>query len=127
MAGFTSNYNGELQGVAYNDLYLDSNGILANILTNTTEIEETCYHAIQLCANDWDFNTLLGTPWNTYLNSPVPVGAQMQLSIVNALEGVTGVDNVASVDFYIDANRILQVIAVINLTNNNQLTINVGV
>jgi hypothetical protein len=123
MAGFSVNYKNEISGVKFNDLYLDSNGNIVTVSGNI-EVEETCYHVIQLCIGDYDFNTQLGIPWDNYLSSDNPIGNKIKLSIGKAVSAVKGVKSVEAVN--LDTNpfsRSLIVTVIITLNSGDTTTI----
>lgn len=123
MSGFSVNYKNDVVGTVFNDLYLDSIGNVASVSGNT-EVEETCYHVIQLCVGDYDFNVQLGIPWDTYLSSDNPVGNKIKLSIGKAVGAVKGVKSVDSVN--LDTNplsRSLIVTVIITLESGGTTTI----
>ena len=124
MSGFSCNYQNNITGVALNDLYLDSAGNITNLPTGNTEIEETCYHAIQLCMGDYDFNIDLGTAYNTYIEAAQPMGNALKQSIAKAVLAVSGVQSIDS--FTLNLNRqtrVLYITMVIDLTNGGQIGI----
>ncbi len=130
MSGFTVNYNNSIEGVAFNDLYLDSNGNLAFVDTGATEIEETCYHAVQLCIGDYSYNTTLGIPYDQYLSSNAPIGKRLKRSIIQALLGVNGVQSIDSFSLALNTiTRVLQLNVTVNiipgLIPGNQININI--
>lgn len=122
MTGFTVNYNKSIEGVAFNDLYLDASGGLA-ISSGRDEIIENCYHVLQLTVGDYGFNTNLGIPYNNYLSSNEPVGSQIKLSIIQSLEAVNGVVNVSYFNAIILNDRTLQIEVIINLIEGDPVTI----
>lgn len=128
MTGFTVNYNNAIPNTAFNDLYLDSSGNLAIVETGQNEIIETCYHAIQLCMGDYNFNTTLGIPYNTYLSSITPIGNQLKVSITTAVLGVNGVTSIQSITATLNnTTRNLSIQVVINLTGNSQIMVSVPI
>lgn len=125
MPGFSTNFDKSVEGVALNDLYIDELGNLA-INSGNDEIIETCYHAVQLTIGDYDFNTAIGIPYDTYLSSDKPIGNKLKLSIIQALQGVEGVTSVLSFSANINRQtRQLQITAVVNLLDDTSETINV--
>lgn len=117
MTGFSVNYQNNITDVAFNDLYLDAQGNLATV-SGETEIIETCYHAIQLCLGDYDFDTSLGIPYDTYLSSDTPIGNQLKLSVTQAVRGVNGVMGINSFSLALNAQtRILQINIIIDLVS----------
>lgn len=126
MSGFSSNYNNQNPNTDWNDLYIDKYGNLATVSGND-DVIETCYHAVLLTAGDWIFNTNIGIPWDTYLSSTTPIGNKVQQSVIQAIQGVTGVNKVTSFNAEIDKNRVLQITVGILLINGSNIVINVPV
>lgn len=110
MKGFSVNYDGSVNGVEYNDLYLDSSGILA-INSGNDNVIENCYHAIQLMLGEYDYNVLLGIPWNDYISSAQPIGRALQASLTSAIQNIDGVSRVRSITF--NPNRITRQLTII--------------
>ena len=116
MAGFSTNYQDDPTIGAFNDLYLDAQGNLATT-SGTDEIVETCSHAIWLIPGDWSFDTTLGIPWNTYLQSTQPVGNAIKTSVIAALRSVNGVVNIQSISLTnTRITRLLEIMPVISLS-----------
>lgn len=126
MTGFSSNYTNDPDLGALNDLYLDEFGNIATV-SGEQQIEENCYHVIQLTLGDYDYNTTLGIPYDVYLSSNAPIGNQLKLSITSAVLAVSGVKSIDSFTLDIDTQtRILQLNLVINLVSSaNQIIITI--
>ncbi len=123
MTGFSVNYQNNISGVDFNDLYLDAQGNLA-LNSGITEVEENCFHAVQLCVGDYDYNTTLGIPYDAYLSSDSPVGNQLKLSLAKSLLAVDGVVSIESMDLALNpVTRVLQITIIVNLTTGAQITI----
>jgi len=115
MTGFTCNFKNDIKNVSFNDLYLDVSGNIA-INAGNDEIIENCYHEIELYLGEYDFDTTLGIPWEEYLSATSPVGNNIALSIIQAVQVVKGVVKVTNIDMNLDKNnRSLEIIVYILL------------
>lgn len=125
MTGYTVNYDSSINDVAFNDLYLDSNGNLAYIATGDAEVEETCNHAVQLTEGDYNLDTTLGIPYNEYLSSDSPIGVQLKRSIIKSILAVNGTDSIMNFAIALDpTTRKLQLGLIIKLLSSEQISIN---
>lgn len=120
MAGFTTNYDGKVKGVDYNDLYLDNKGNLAIVYDADTETVENCYHALELIVGEYNFNTKLGIDWLTYLSSDNVNTQDVIRAIYKALLRVKRVTKVQVISLTNDKNG--KLIYNIQITLNNSLT-----
>lgn len=122
MSGFSSNYNSLTPNITWNDIYINKFGNLATT-DEIDEIQETAYHSVLLTQGDWAFNDTLGIPWDVYLNSDSPVGSQIRQSVIQAMQGVTGIKQIISFNAVIDNTRTLQITVVAELISGDTINI----
>lgn len=92
----SANVNGTLAGIAYNDIYLDSNGNLA-LSSGLQAILENCSQAAKTRLGELVLNTQQGIPYFTTLFIGVPLVEAFNAALTSAWLAVNGVLEVLSV------------------------------
>jgi hypothetical protein len=91
----SANVNNNIPGVAFNDLYLDSQGNIA-VSTDLQAILEECAQAARTLLGECIYNTNIGVPYEQVLWVGVPNIEQFTAALRQTFLGVDGVTEVTS-------------------------------
>lgn len=91
----SANVNNSIPGVAFNDLYLDSSGNIAQSF-NIQAVLEECAEAARTLLGECIFNVDIGIPYQQVMWVGVPNVAQFSAALRTTFLGVSGVTEVIS-------------------------------
>lgn len=120
MSGFSTNFNNNITGVDFNDLYIDDSG---NISTNKdiSETIENCNHNLDLFLGEYDFNISLGMDWKKYISTMQNNNELLKKDIYTILYKVKNVSSINSINLNMDRqNRILFIQINLIILNSTQ-------
>jgi hypothetical protein len=104
------------------DSYLDANGVIA-IVTDTEQVRLNVSTALKLWYGEPDFDVTKGVPYNSILGTNITDDV-VRGYLSAAILGVVGVQEIISMAFIRDVNRLESVNARIKLINGATIDVN---
>ena len=81
---FAANWQNNIPGVAYNDMYIDSAGNLVTV-SGVQDMQQSIAQSLLLWVGEYDFNIQIGVPYNIILGNPNIQKGLIQLYLQTAI------------------------------------------
>jgi hypothetical protein len=132
MSGLACNYKENIEGISWNDLYLNSNNDLQTV-SGVDDLVQTCANELWLYQKEYEFNTTLGIPYKKIFNNLFMPQSVIKYYLSTAIMNVNnylsneqlvayGIDKIVNIDFSLDRNKRELTATIIVLLNNGLIT-----